>query len=235
MSLPCINGINEGTFIIFFLECLVGFIGQDFLFQNKFNILGKTYQLNILISLTSFCAGIFFGLLSIYKILKMENVTNKLEALIDIFPFIYFLLGFFSIIYLTDSIFVSDYPQLLIVSFGFQFAKMLGLLQLSHLTKARFNPYNITFLLPNLCFIIHSVIYYYTRSYRILFISIDNLIWFFFIFNILSWFHYVYYCSEELCIILGIYRFSLRKRIDEANLGESEVKTKEINDIYLQL
>jgi ethanolaminephosphotransferase len=108
MSLPCINGINEGTFIIFFLECLVGFIAQDFLFQNQFNILGKTYQLNILISLTSFCAGIFFGLLSIYKILKMENVTNKLEALIDIFPFIYFLLGFFSIIYLTDSIFVSD-------------------------------------------------------------------------------------------------------------------------------
>ena len=233
MSLPCINGINEGTFLVFFLECLVGFIGQDFLIQNKYNLFGKSLQLNTLISLISCFAGTFFGLLSVYKILKMENVTNKLEALIDIFPFIYFLLGFFSIVYLTESIFVNEYPQLVILTFGFQFAKMLGLLQLSHLTKSRFNPYNIMFILPNLCFIIHSVIHYYTKIRSILFLNIDNLIWFFFIFNFFSWFHYVYYCSEELCIILGIYRFSLNKRNDEVNLAESEVKTKEINDIII--
>ena len=164
----------------------------------------------------------------------MENVTNKLEALIDICPFIYFILGFFSIVYLTDSEIAAEYPQLLIVTFGFQFAKMLGLLQLSHLTKSRYNPYNNTFILPNLCFIIHSIIYYFTKSDRILFISIDNLICFFFIFNFVSWFHFVYYCSEELCIILGIYRFSLRKRDEEIKIGEvSEVKTKEINDIII--
>ena len=94
----------------------------------------------------------------------MENVTNKLEALIDIFPFIYFLLGFFSIIYLTDSIFVNDYPQLLIVSFGFQFAKMLGLLQLSHLTKERFNPYNITFKVTFITFLFWIIDIKYTNS-----------------------------------------------------------------------
>lgn len=234
MSLPCINGINEGTFIIFFLESLVGFKGQSFLIENEYILLGKSFQYNILISLLACFAGIFFGLLSIFKILKMENVTNKLEALIDICPFIYFILGFFSIVYLTDSEIAAEYPQLLIVTFGFQFAKMLGLLQLSHLTKSRYNPYNNTFILPNLCFIIHSIIYYFTKSDRILFISIDNLICFFFIFNFVSWFHFVYYCSEELCIILGIYRFSLRKRDEEIKIGEvSEVKTKEINDIII--
>ena len=198
MSLPCINGINEGTFLIFFLESLVGFKGQDFLINNEYNILGKSFQLNTLISFVSFCAGLFFGLLSLIKIINMENLTNKLESLIDIFPFIYFLLGFFSIVYLTDSEVATGYPQLLILTFGFQFAKMLGILQLSHLTGARYNPYTLSFILPNLCFIIHSIIYYFTKRYRILFINIDNLILFFFIFNFISWLHFIYYCFEEL-------------------------------------
>ena len=232
MSLPCINGINEGTFLIFFLESLVGFKGQDFLINNEYNILGKSFQLNTLISFVSFCAGLFFGLLSLIKIINMENVTNKLESLIDIFPFIYFLLGFFSIVYLTDSEVATGYPQLLILTFGFQFAKMLGILQLSHLTGARYNPYTLSFILPNLCFIIHSIIYYFTKRYRILFINIDNLILFFFIFNFISWLHFVYYCSEELCIILNINRFSLKKRSEELKFSEiSDVKTKDINDI----
>ena len=234
MSLPCINGINEGTFLIFFLESLVGFMGQDFLINNEINICGKSFQFNTFISLISFCAGIFFGLISIYKVLKMENTTNKIEALIDIFPFIYFLLGFFSIVYLTNSAIVIDYPQLLIVTFGLQFAKMLGLLQLSHLTKARYNPYNCSFILPNLCFIIHSIFYSLTGNFNIIFINIDNLIIFFLFFNFLSWFHFVYYCSEELCIILGIYRFSLIKRSEEVKLSETnEVETKGINDIIM--
>ena len=234
MSLPCINGINEGTFLIFFLESLVGFKGQDFLINNEYNILGKSYQLNTLISFISFCAGLFFGLLSLIKIINMENVTNKLESLIDIFPFIYFLLGFFSIVYLTDSEVATEYPQLLILTFGFQFAKMLGILQLSHLTGARYNPYTLSFILPNLCFIFHSIIYYFTKKYRILFINIDNLIIFFFIFNFISWLHFVYYCSEELCIILNINRFSLKKRNEELKFSEiNDVKTKDINDIIV--
>ena len=230
LSLPCINGINEGTFIIFFLECFVGFMGQDILIDNTFEIFGKVYQINTLISLLSCSAGIFFGLLSIFKILISQESSKKLEAIIDIFPFIYFLLGFFSIVYLTDSVIVNKYPQLLIVTFGLQFAKMLGLLQLSHLTKARFNPYSCTFILPNLCFLIHSISYYFIKSYKILFISIDDLIWFFLLFNFLSWLHFVYFCSEELCVILGIHRFSLRKRNEESKLEMSEVQTKEMND-----
>jgi len=155
-----------------------------------------------------------------------------IEALIDVFPFIYFLLAFFSIVYLTDSEYVREYPQLLLVTFGFQFAKMLGLLQLSHLIKARYNPYSFVFVMPNLCFIIHSLIYYFTKKDKILFVTIDNLILFFLIFNFISWLHFAYYCSEELCVILNIKRFSLGKRNEEERLGEiSEVPTREISDI----
>ena len=73
------------------------------------------------------------------------------------------------------------------------------------------------------------------KEYKILFISIDNLILFFLIFNFISWLHFAYFCSEELCIILNIKRFSLGKRNENEKLGEtSEVQTKEIRDIIIQ-
>ena len=233
MSLPIINGINEGTILIFILEIFFGIMGQSFFIENVITIRDKSYQLNTFITFCFFCSGILFGLLSVFKVL-LSNNEKKLIALIDIFPFIYFLLGFFSIVYLTNSIIVLDYPQLLIVTFGFYFAKMLGLLQLSHLTKARFNPYNITFILPNLCFVLHSIITYFVKEDRILYINIDHLIYFFLVFNFLSWLHFVYFCSKELCIILDIYRFSLKKRSDEKKqLKDSEVNESNENHVTI--
>ena len=218
MNLPFINGINEGTFIIVFLECLVGSIGHDFLIRKIYIFFGEYIQFNTLMSSLGCGAGIFFGLLSISKVRKLEGGVKKLNAIIDIIPFIYFLAGFFSIVCLTDSYICRNYPQLLIVSFGFQFAKMLGLLQLSHLTLTRFIPYSLVFVLPNLCYIIHSIIYFFNRNYRILFISIDDLIIIFSIVNFLSWSHFVYYCSEEMCKILNIHRFKLIPQGDELKL-----------------
>ena len=217
MSLPLINGINEGTFIIVFLECLTGFIGQDYLNKREYIIFGRNILFNTFISSIACGAGIFFGIISLLKIRQLESKSKKINALIDVFPFIIFLSSFFCIIYLTDSKITENYPQLLIVSFGFQFAKMLGLLQLAHLTGSRFNPYNLAFVLTNLCYIIHSLIYFCKKSYRILFVSIDDLIIIFSIVNFLSWLHYVYFCSEEMCKILGIYRFKLKHKF--INLG----------------
>ena len=218
MSLPFINGINEGTFVIIFLECLTGFIGQNYCLNKIYLFFGEYIQINVLLS-SLFCgAGIFFGFLSISKVRNLNSKTKIVNALIDIFPFIYFLLGYFCIIYLTDSKISENYPQILIVSFGFQFAKMLGILQLSHLTGTRFIPYNLTFILPNLCYIIHSVIYYFNKNYRLLFVSIDDLIIIFTIVNFVSWFHFAYFCSEEMCKILNIYRFKLISKEEEKDL-----------------
>jgi ethanolaminephosphotransferase len=230
LSLPCINGINEGTVLLFVVEIAIGIIGQDVFIDNEYEIFGITLQLNTIIGIGFCFSGILFGLVSIIKVLLSKDVENKCTGLIDILPFIYFLSGFFAIVYLSDSKIVENYPQLLFITFGFHFAKMLGLLQLSHLTKARYMPYSVIFLLPNLCFIIHSVIYYFVNEYRILFISIDDLIWFFMGLNFLSWLHFAYFCSEQLCIILGIYRFVLKKRDEEKKLEESDKEENEQKD-----
>ena len=217
MSLPIINGINEGTFVIVFLECLTGCIGQDYLNKKEYIIFGKHILFNTFISSLACGAGIFFGIISIFKVRQLESKEKRINALIDVFPFIYFLAGFFCIIYLTDSKISENYPQLLLVSFGFQFAKMLGLLQLSHLMGIRYNPYNLVFILPNLCYIIHSIFYYFSKNQRILYFTIDDLIIIFSIVNFLSWLHFVYFCSDEMCKILGIYRFKIKLIQNENN------------------
>ena len=217
MSLPIINGINEGTFIIVFLECLTGCIGQDYLNKKEYIIFGKHILFNTFISSLACGAGIFFGIISIFKVRQLESKEKRINALIDVFPFIYFLAGFFCIIYLTDSKISENYPQLLLVSFGFQFAKMLGLLQLAHLMGIRYNPYNLVFVLPNLCYIIHSIFYYFSKNQRILYFTIDDLIIIFSIVNFLSWLHFVYFCSDEMCKILGIYRFKIKLIQNENN------------------
>ena len=217
MSLPIINGINEGTFIIVFLECLTGCIGQDYLNKKEYIIFGEHILFNTFISSLACGAGIFFGIISIFKVRQLESKEKRINALIDVFPFIYFLAGFFCIIYLTDSKISENYPQLLLVSFGFQFAKMLGLLQLAHLMGIRYNPYNLVFILPNLCYIIHSIFYYFSKNQRILYFTIDDLIIIFSIVNFLSWLHFVYFCSDEMCKILGIYRFKIKLIQNENN------------------
>ena len=217
MSLPIINGINEGTFVIVFLECLTGCIGQDYLNKKEYIIFGKHILFNTFISSLACGAGIFFGIISIFKVRQLESKEKRINALMDVFPFIYFLAGFFCIIYLTDSKISENYPQLLLVSFGFQFAKMLGLLQLAHLMGIRYNPYNLVFVLPNLCYIIHSIFYYFSKNQRILYFTIDDLIIIFSIVNFLSWLHFVYFCSDEMCKILGIYRFKINLIQNENN------------------
>ena len=105
---------------------------------------------------------------------------------------------------------------------------MLGLLQLAHLTGTRFIPYNLVFVLPNLCYIIHSIIYYFNKQYRVLLLSIDDLIIIFTVVNFLSWLHFVYFCSEEMCKILNIYMFKLiKKEEDQANLINEMKKIEE--------
>ena len=217
MSLPIINGINEGTFVIVFLECLTGCIGQDYLNKKEYIIFGEHILFNTFISSLACGAGIFFGIISIFEVRQLESKEKRINALIDVFPFIYFLAGFFCIIYLADSKISENYPQLLLVSFGFQFAKMLGLLQLSHLMGIRYNPYNLVFILPNLCYIIHSIFYYFSKNQRILYFTIDDLIIIFSIVNFLSWLHFVYFCSDEMCKILGIYRFKIKLIQNENN------------------
>ena len=100
----------------------------------------------------------------------------------------------------SDSVIARKYPKILILTYGFCFARLMTMLQLSHLMSA---PYNL----------IHTIVYIYTG--KVILCSIDVFIGIFLVWNFGLWCHCVYYISEEMCNILNINRFSIGKRIKD--------------------
>ena len=120
---------------------------------------------------------------------------------------------------------VKEYPKLLILTFGFQIAKIYSIMQVSQILKCPLDLCRPIFLIPLIALLIHSIIYYFIQYS--LFVSIDTLIIIILIVNCISWLHYVYYCSEEICEILNINRFIPGKRYESRPTFEESQKLRE--------
>ena len=210
LVLPAINGVAEGTLYIDILYIISALYGKDF-FWKEIDFFGK-YKLKIndintyLVSI----GGSIFSIQSIIGVFKKVKRNKKFDAFKTSLSFPLFALALLSVIFLNNSIIVKEYPKFLILTFGFQFAKMMGILQLSHILCSPYKVYQPVFLIPLLALIIHSLIYYF-YGYSLL-VPIDTLIISVFIWNFLSWAHFVYFCSEQICETLNIKRFTLGKR-----------------------
>ena len=211
LFLPIIHGVSEGMLLIAALEIISGIYGPS-VFLKKVHILSYDVQINNLIGITGIGAGIIFGLVSIVKVCRflgkrfMEGIkTCAIQVLL--------LSSYLSIIFIGDkeSYIVQNCPKLVVLTYGILFAKVMGILQLAHLKGSEFNPLYFTIVFPLYTLLAHSVLFYF----GIELISINYLIPFFFAWNVISWAHFVYYCSEEMCEILNIHRFVLGKRHKE--------------------
>ena len=49
---------------------------------------------------------------------------------------------------LNNSIIAKEYPKFLIITFGFEFAKLMGILQLSHILGIPYTFYTPSFVIP---------------------------------------------------------------------------------------
>ncbi len=210
LILPIVHGVSEGTLIIDILAILSGVYGKSLycknvLLFNKYNFtIGEINGIVVLIG------GTLFSIKSIYGVLASISSDKRLTALKDTLIYFFFFITLLSVGFLTDSVIAKEYPKILILAFGFQFAKILGILQLSHILGSPFKVYKPVFLIPLLALLIHSLTFYFT-GYSLL-VSIDALIIAAFVWNVISWMHYVYFCSDEICEILNINRFVLGKR-----------------------
>ncbi len=150
---------------------------------------------------------IFFGLISVIKVCNMLGRKYYI-ALKDCGILVLLIGSYFSNIFCNaQSVIIREYPKVLILCYGFSFAKIMGIMQLSHIKGDRFKIYNFTTLFPILSLFVHSIIHF---LFGISLLSVDYYIIGFLIWNFISWAHFVYYCSEELCKILDIYRFVLK-------------------------
>ena len=210
LILPIVHGVSEGTVYIDILTIISAIYGISF-YRKKYLFLNK-YELkyNDLNGIAVMIGGFLFSIKSFFGVLNTIKKDKIKYALKDTLIYVLFSITLLCVCYLTDSVIVERYPKIIILTFGFQFAKMMGILQLSHILGSPYKIFTPVFLIPLFTLLIYSIIYYLT-GYSLL-VSIDALIIATFIWNFISWAHFVYFCSEEICEILNINRFILGKR-----------------------
>lgn len=220
LILPIIHGVSEGTLFIDG-TCLVSAIKGVPYYLQKNKWFGIQY--NEVLALIVLSGGIIFGIKSIFGVIKKIPQEKIGSALKDTLIYFILFLSLLSIPVLGDSYIAKEYPKFIFLVYGFEFAKILGILQLSHVLQSPFNPYKPVFLIPLLSILIHNIIFYFTGVQ--LLISIDKVIIGCFVWNILSWAHFVYFCSEEICELCNIHRFVLGKRYpNKKQFGEEDKK-----------
>ena len=219
LVLPIFNGVEEGSIYVSTMHLISGIYGSELYFK-EYNIFGKIIKFNEINGLITFIGGCFFSIWSFVGVFFKIPKKKIFEAFINSLIYFIFIGSLMSVIILNDSLIVNEYPKFLILTYGFEFAKIMGVLQVAHITNSPLKVYKTIFLLPLLSILIHSVIFYYTG--KILFVNIDTLICAAFIWNLISWIHFVYFCSEECCEILNINRFILGPRYPSKNIKEKE-------------
>ena len=210
LVLPIFNGVEEGSLYVSGIHILSGIFGsslflKEFVFFDKFSL--KFNEINGLITFTGGC---LFTISSFFSALFRMPRDKVKDALKNSLIYFIFLGSLMSVITLNNSIIVKEYPKFLILTYGFLFARMMGILQVSHILNSPFKVYRPVFLIPLISILIHSIIFYFTRKPFI--VNVDILIILSFIWNIVTWAHFVYFCSEEICNILNINRFFLGER-----------------------
>ncbi len=209
LNFPMIHGVSEGTVIACIAMIVAGLFGRDFWFMNV-NLFLFDIQVNHLITMTCFLSGVGFGLNSLINVLKKykEKRHDAVENLL-IFLFLLFTMIIVIVFSESESIILQKYPKVLIILYGFAFAKLVGHLQLAHIADTKFMQYRKSLMTSFVCLASVSLLNYYLKSKII---DIDSLIITFLIMHIIVWVHFAYYLSEEFCEILSINRFSTEKR-----------------------
>jgi ethanolaminephosphotransferase len=210
LNLPIIHGVSEGTVMACTAMAVTGFFGNTIWF-NKANLFFFEIQLNHLMTLSCFFAGIGFGLYSLFNVLKKYKEKRQ-DAIENLAIFITLLSTMVIVIRFSehDSVLLQQYPKVLIILYGFAFAKLVGHLQVAHICDTKFLQYRKSLLTSFICLASVSLLNYYFNTKIV---DIDYLILAFLFMHVVVWVHFAYYLSEEFCEILDIRRFSIQKRI----------------------
>jgi ethanolaminephosphotransferase len=209
LNFPLIHGVSEGTLIACFAMHLSGFYGMDF-WLTKINLFGLiTLQANHIIVLCCFTAGLGFGTYSLINVIRTYK-EKRHDALHNLLIFISLVSTLAIVVLFTDDSQILKYhPKILIILYGFAFAKLVGHLQLAHVCDSEFMQYRKSMLIS---FFVMANTTLLKHFFGINLINIDYLIIAFLLLHIVVWIHFAYYLTEELCQTLGIYRFSTKKR-----------------------
>ncbi len=212
LNFPIFHGVSEGTVIACIVINLSGFFGKE-LWLSKVSLGFATMQLNHFLVILSFFSGLGFGLYSVYNVITKYNEKRR-EAVGNLAIFLFMVCTLFIVINFSaaDSVILQQYPKVIIILYGFAFSKLVGHLQLAHACDSVFMQYRKSLLTTFFCLAAVSLLKHF---WGIHIVDIDYLIIAFLVMHVVVWAHFAYYLTEELCEVLGIYRFSTEKRTNK--------------------
>lgn len=171
LNLPIINGVSEGTIIACIVIIMTGEFGRDIWIQ-KISIFGEAYMLNHLLVVIFFLSGALYALISIINVLRQYR-DNFVDSIENLFIFCFLVLTLFIVIIFGDSQIIKNHPKLINILYGFSFAKLVGHLQLAHISNAKFMQYRKSLLTSFLILGTNTLLSYF---YGILLVDLDTLI-----------------------------------------------------------
>lgn len=207
LNFPIIHGVSEGNLIACIAMNLSGAYGLEF-WLTKYTLFNIEMPLNQWTVLSCFISGVGFGINSLINV--FQNYEDKRDdAITNLVIFFAMNTSLAGLINFADSQIVREYPKIILILYGFAFAKLVGHLQLAHLADAKFMQYRKSLLITFFWLLAFSLVEHF---FKLKIVNIDLLIIIFTIMHIIVWMHFAYYLTEELCETLGIYRFIAGKR-----------------------
>ncbi len=171
LNLPIINGVGEGTVVACIVMIFSGEVGKEFWSQNV-NLFGETYILKHITVIVFFLTGVSFSVLNIVNVLT--EFRDKLsDAIQNLLIFLFLVLSLFIVVIYGESYIIKEYPKIVNILYGFSFAKLVGHLQLAHLSNAKFMQYRKSLLIS---FILLPAITILKYFYNIHLVDLDILI-----------------------------------------------------------
>lgn len=181
LNFPIIHGVSEGTVVACLAMHATGFLGRDIWFQN-IPIMQYQFQMNHIIVSSSFLWGLLMALVSLADVVAKFKDKRR-DTIENLLIFIYLILTLFIVVLLSDSNIVKYHPKLVIVLYGFAFAKLVAHLQLAHLADSKFLQFRKSLLSSFLILGSITLIQYYMEK---TIINIDSLIIFFLFVHIIG-------------------------------------------------
>ena len=209
LNLPIIHGVSEGTVMLASVCCVSGLYGKSF-YTTSFTLCEYDIQYRDVVVLFTLCGSVVFGFASFFNVLLFKCRDKWKQALGDTVVYSVFLLAFVMVAFWSDCTIATKYPKVVIIVFGFAFAKMMGIMQLCHICNCEYDQYQLSYMC---CFIACIV---YVAVYKLTGVKIGgDMDWMIIacgVVNVIAWLHYVVCVCKEICEIMGIYVYSVAKR-----------------------
>lgn len=180
LNLPIIHGVSEGTLLASSSMFIAG-LNSDFWIQTL-EIAGYKIQYNHLWVGFGFLLGIYTSLICVQHVLQRFK-DQRNGAIVNLLIFLFLVTSLMAVILLADSYIIKNYPKIIVLVYGFAFAKLVGHLQLAHLADAKFLQYRKSLLTSFVVLFTVSILDYFKMN---TFISIDYLIILFLILHIIG-------------------------------------------------